>query len=72
MIVLLLLLVAIACFIMLLLALKNDLNKVLCKQAWQELKDYIKITTTIWDTPEENAMRKRILKCMKQLEKRKK
>ncbi len=42
----------------------------LYKQAWQELKDYIKITTTIWDTPEENKMRKRILRCMKQLEKR--
>ena len=40
----------------------------LYKQAWQELKDYIKITTTIWDTPEENAMGKRILKYMKQLE----
>ena len=42
----------------------------LYKQAWHELKDYIKITTTIWDTPKEDAMRERILKCMKQLEKR--
>ncbi len=45
----------------------------LYKQAWNELKNYIKIvkvTTTSWDSPEEEAMRDKILGAMEGLEKR--